>query len=838
MDTAIKAMGTTRVLLGGALLLSAMLLAAMTTWPQGAASWHLQDPSLHAVVETAGAVSALFVAVLLIAQCHQGMREALMYPVGLGFMAMGILDIFHALAGVASPGFVWLRGLAAFLGGLFPALSGLGWGPRLERLAAHRVVVIATSALGGFFLAHPDALPALDMRGGFVDPLNALNVAAGVLSFATAAYFAARYRRQPNADDLLFAGVYALLGCSAIIFPFSGLWSAPWWLWHALRLFAYGFSIHYMFGSHVSLLKGMKAEIRERTRVEAALRESEQQFRVLVEHAPEAIVLFDVGQNRLVDANTNAERLFGCDREELLRHSPDDFYRPPQPDELPPKESVRVRTEEALTGIPLVFERAIRNAQGKDVLCEVRLVKLPSADKKLVRGSYIDITERKEAQARIEFMAYHDALTGLPNRLLAKDHMELAMSFAERAHAQVALLFLDLDNFKTINDSLGHPVGDALLKAVATRLGESMRAPDTLARLGGDEFLIVLSDVRDAETITGMADAILERLAKPFDIEGQELTTSLSLGIAVYPDDGKDFETLLRKADTAMYHAKEAGKNTYRFHTEQMNVDAIEHLQMRNGLQKALARGELMLYYQPQIDLSTLAVTGVEALIRWNSPEGGPIPPMRFIPIAEDSGLIVPIGDWVLKEACRQAVAWRQAGLPELTVAVNLSAVQFRHGRLEKSVARALNESGLAANRLELELTESILIQDTENALATVRRLKAIGVKLSVDDFGTGYSSLAYLKRFDVDKLKIDQSFIRDMVDDPSDAAIVHAIIQMARSLNLAVIAEGVEDARMLAALREHGCDEAQGYHFAKPMPPEALAAYLSAMAEKPQGPA
>ncbi|MDA8383043.1 MAG: EAL domain-containing protein [Betaproteobacteria bacterium] len=829
-------MGTTRGLLGGALLLSAVVLAVLTTWSQGAATWRLQDPVLHAVVETAGAVSALFFAVLLIAQCHQDMREALLYPVALGFLAMGILDIFHALAGAASPGFVWLRSLGAFLGGLFPALSWLGWGPRLQQLAFHRAVVIATSALGAFFLAHPDALPALDMHGGFTEPLNALNLAAALLSLATFAYFTARYRRRPNADDLLFACVYAVLGCSSIIFPFSGLWDASWWLWHALRLVAYGFAVHYMFDSHVGLLRGMKAEIRERIRVEAALRENEQQFRVLVEQAPEAIVVFDVGRNRFVDANTNAERLFGCAREDLLRHAPDDFYPPQQPDELPPKESVRVRTEEALTGVPLVFERAIRNAQGKDVLCEVRLVKLPSADKKLVRGSYIDITERKEAQAQIEFMAYHDALTGLPNRLLAKDHMELAMSFAERAHAQVALLFLDLDNFKTINDSLGHPIGDALLKAVSARLGECLRAPDTLARQGGDEFLIVLSDVRDAETITAAAETILERLAKPFDIEGQELSTSLSLGIAVYPDDGTDFETLLRKADTAMYHAKEAGKNTYRFHTEQMNIDAVEHLQMRNGLRKALARGELVLYYQPQINLSTLAVTGVEALIRWNHPERGLIPPKRFIPIAEDSGLIVPIGEWVLREACRQAVAWRQAGLPELTVAVNLSAVQFRHGRLEKSVAQALNESGLAAHRMELELTESILIQDTENALATVRRLKAIGVKLSVDDFGTGYSSLAYLKRFDVDKLKIDQSFVRDMVDDPSDAAIVHAIIQMARSLHLAVIAEGVEDARMLAALREQACDEAQGYHFAEPMPPEALAAYLTSRREAPRG--
>jgi len=391
------------------------------------------------------------------------------------------------------------------------------------------------------------------------------------------------------------------------------------------------------------------------------------------------------------------------------------------------------------------------------------------------------------------------------------------------------LLFIDLDNFKEINDSLGHSIGDALLRAVARRLRDCLRATDSISRQGGDEFLIVLTDVSDSTDITGVMEKIMALQMEPFHIEGYELTSSLSVGITVYPDDGNDFETLLKKADTAMYHAKDAGRNTFRFFAEQMNIDAVEQLRMHQSLTKALERNEFALHYQPLIELASGAVVGAEALLRWHHPERGMVPPASFISCAEESGLIVPIGEWVLREACRQAVAWRAAGLPELVVAVNLSAVQFKRGDVEKSVSLALTESGLDPACLELELTESILIQDSENMLATVQRLKSLGVTLSIDDFGTGYSSLSYLKRFAVDRLKIDQSFIRDMVDDPIDAAIVYAIIQMAKALNLKTVAEGVEEERMLTLLRLHQCDWVQGYHFARPMPADEFARYLTA---------
>ncbi len=441
-----------------------------------------------------------------------------------------------------------------------------------------------------------------------------------------------------------------------------------------------------------------------------------------------------------------------------------------------------------------------------------------------------DITERKAAQEQVEFLAYHDALTGLPNRLLARERFEMAQAFSERLGSKAALIFLDLDNFKLINDSLGHGIGDLLLKTVAARLREALRDSDTLSRQGGDEFLIVLGEMPNLDAIRGIAEKILALMLETFSIEENELSISLSIGIAVYPEDGNDYDTLLKKADTAMYQSKIAGRNTYRFYVEQMNIDAIEHLQIRNNLRKGMERQEFVLHYQPQIDLSSDTVIGAEALVRWNHPELGMISPARFIPLAEESGMIIRLGEWVLEEACRQGMAWRAAGLPALVMAVNLSAVQFKHGDLEKTVIRALSQSGLDPALLELELTESILISDTEKVLVMVQRLKALGIKLSIDDFGTGYSSLSYLKRFAVDKLKIDQSFVRDMSNDPNDAIIVRTIIQMAKSLNLKTIAEGVETQRQLAMLGLQRCDEAQGYYFAKPMPADEFAMYLVGM--------
>ena len=439
-----------------------------------------------------------------------------------------------------------------------------------------------------------------------------------------------------------------------------------------------------------------------------------------------------------------------------------------------------------------------------------------------------DITERKLAQERAEFLSYHDALTGLPNQLLLKDRLQQAIAFSNTTGTKLALLIIDLDRFKTINDFLGHAAGDRLLVEVASRLSRRVRSTDTVSRQGGDEFHLLLTNLAEPDAIVTFLGELMDSMQQPYEIEGRELTISVSVGIAIYPEDGADFEALLKKADMAMYRAKDSGRNAYRFYNQEMNEDAVEQITMHAGLWRAVEAEQFVLHYQPQFELPGGRLIGAEALIRWNHPDLGLVSPGRFIPVAEETGLIVQIGDWVLGEACREAAKWRDAGAPDLVVAVNLSAVQFKRGDIERSITRALAESGLDPAQLELELTESILIRDSEHMLSTVKRLKHMGIKLSIDDFGTGYSSLSYLKRFEVDKLKIDQTFVRDLVSNSEDAAIVRAIVQMAHSLGLKTIAEGVETQQVLDALGGFGCDEVQGYWCGRPVPAEAFMAFLA----------
>jgi diguanylate cyclase (GGDEF)-like protein/PAS domain S-box-containing protein len=445
-----------------------------------------------------------------------------------------------------------------------------------------------------------------------------------------------------------------------------------------------------------------------------------------------------------------------------------------------------------------------------------------------------DITERKAAEERIQFLAYYDALTGLPNRTLLQDRLAKAVASARRRKDKVALLFLDLDRFKNVNDSLGHSVGDLLLQEVGERLKRFGREQDTIARLGGDEFLVVVNSVKDVSDAAVAADRLAKSMTAGFVIQEHPLTVTCSLGISIFPEHGADGETLIKNADAAMYCAKEKGRNNFQFFTEDMNAQVVERLTLESSLRLALDKKELFLMYQPQIEIATGRIIGLEALARWQHPELGLVPPDKFIRIAENIGLIMPIGEWVLRTACSQARKWQDDGLTAVSIAVNVSAVQFRQENFCELIRRVLKETGLAPQYLELELTESLLLANADVMLSVIKELNAMGVTLAIDDFGTGYSNFGYLKQFRVSKLKIDRSFVRDVAVNPDDAAITTAIISMARSLNLKVIAEGVEDEAQMSFLRAHQCDEIQGYYFSKPLAVDQVADKLRGDSAEP----
>ena len=434
-----------------------------------------------------------------------------------------------------------------------------------------------------------------------------------------------------------------------------------------------------------------------------------------------------------------------------------------------------------------------------------------------------DITDRKMIQQRIQHLAYHDNLTGLPNRSLLQDRLAHSIAHAERSNRKVGVLFIDLDNFKNINDTLGHDVGDELLRQVSLRLTECIRLEDTIARQGGDEFIILLDSLEEGRGASVVAQKVLNALRQPFVLGGTEQHVSGSLGIALFPDDGADAQTLLKSADTAMFHGKAAGKNTYQFFTSQMNIAVKRRMLLETALRRAVMLKSFALHYQPQVNLETGEIVGLEALVRWKSEDGTTLLPGDFIAVAEETGLINEMGEWVLREGCRQAKEWQDAGLAPRLMAINLSARQFSDKGFLEMVNRVLDDSGLQPQWLELEITESQVMRQTEGMIMLLNQLSEMGVKLAIDDFGTGYSSLSYLKRLPIQKLKIDQSFVRDITVDPNDAAIVVAIISMARSLELETIAEGVETAGQLALLRSKGCRIGQGFYFSRPVPAASL---------------
>ncbi|MFA5516451.1 MAG: EAL domain-containing protein [Desulfuromonadales bacterium] len=468
-------------------------------------------------------------------------------------------------------------------------------------------------------------------------------------------------------------------------------------------------------------------------------------------------------------------------------------------------------------------------------LLTISVVRAASGEIEFHIGNFTDITLRKESEEQIRHMAHHDALTGLPNRLHVQIVLERAIATARREREEVAVMFIDLDRFKIINDTLGHSAGDALLVEVGGRIRSLLRDSDVVARLGGDEFVVVITGEPNFSGAGHLAKRIIAALARPYEVDGHRLHNTASIGIAIFPQDGENVETLMKCADTAMYHAKNEGRSRFHFYTENMNLTAREHLVMENSLHTALQRDEFVVHYQPQADLATGQLVGAEALIRWMHPERGLVSPVEFIPVAEESGLILPIGEWVLRRVCAQIREWREAGLPPIPVAVNLSARQFRQDNLAEHIGGILDEYGLQPAEIELEITESTAMEHADAAAAVLHTLHRAGFGIAIDDFGTGYSSLSYLKRFPVDKLKIDRSFIMDIPADSNDAAIAQAVIQMASGLGLKVIAEGVETEVQRNFLRERGCHFMQGFWYSKPLDAATFSEFLqNSFAAKP----
>ena len=552
-----------------------------------------------------------------------------------------------------------------------------------------------------------------------------------------------------------------------------------------------------------------------------SLRDSEEQYRRLAESSPDAILIHQ--GLRIVFVNRAMITLMRARGAADLIGKPSTFMLRAESAAASQQRSQKLYAGEAQPRV----EREYIRLDGTPVQVEVAAAPLMVEHRPAALVTVRDITERKLSEERIQYLATHDPVTGLPNRNLIQDRIAQAMHHARRSNQQIALLYVDLDRFKVVNDGYGHAVGDALLKAVGERLSDLVRESDTVAHQGGDEFLILLGEVRKHIDVHVVAQKVLDALNKSFMLDGREVFVTASIGASVYPQDGSTADALIGNADVAMYRAKDLGRNNFQFFTREMSDETHSRIALETKLRVAIVQDHLRLVYQPKADLATGRVTGCEALLRWDDPELGSVSPSRFIPIAEDSGLIVAIGDWVLRTACAQNRAWQAAGLPPVTMSVNISARQFLQHDVVAWVQRVLAESGLAPDQLELELTESLIAKDTERAVATVNQLKDAGVKFAIDDFGTGYSSLSYLKRFRVDTLKIDQSFVRNMLSDADDATIARAIIALAHNLRMRAVAEGVETAEQVQFLRLIHCDSIQGYFFGRPVPEREFAEML-----------
>ncbi|MBB5214204.1 EAL domain-containing protein [Parapusillimonas granuli] len=799
---------------GGFRLIAALALAlAPVLWlsvsPQHA--WPVV-PETYLPIHTAMEVFSVVVSAMIFAMGWHSFEHrtpAAVAVLSTGFLMVGLLDIGHLLSFPGMPDFVTPssveKGIEFWLAARFIsaaailAVAAMPWSwicPPSMRYASLALGMGLVGLVFWVILFHPSYIPDTHIEGRGLTPLK---IAAEYLVIGM--YLLAAFLLLPRASNegdqrrggyLAIAAVILALGelCFTMYFEAQDLANL---LGHVYKVVGCVYLYRAIFVS------GVNEPYQRLQRSREQLRQSESKFRDLMEFAPDAIFLIDQA-GRMQVVNARAESLFGFARGRALG-SPVSQFIPSWPQ------------------CPLDSDVLCRNSSGQIFHAEISRGVLEADGGALTMAIVRDLTERRKLESALVDQLSHDAMTGLPNRSLILSKLAEAMLRSRLSRHMVAVLFLDLDFFKKVNDTFGHAQGDEVLHETVRRIKSQLTDDELVARQSGDEFIVVQSAVKDISEVSELAERLLKIMRVPFSIQGHDVFLSVSIGIAVYQNDETSEEGLLHKAHLALTNVKSDARNNYRYHAPDMERGLKEKVAIEGLLRQAIDKNELLLHYQPRICMRTGVLKGVEALVRWQQPKLGMIPPGEFIPVAEESGLIDSIGTWVLQEACAQAVAWREQGLGKLRVAVNLSPRQFHYANLVAQVQGILAQAGLEPDHLEIEITESAVMKDTESAINTLHLLKELGVVVSVDDFGTGYSSLSYLKLFPIDILKIDQSFVRDMLDNPSDAAIAKAIIALGQSLRLTVVAEGVETRGQAQSLKALGCDEMQGYYFSRPVP-------------------
>jgi diguanylate cyclase (GGDEF)-like protein/PAS domain S-box-containing protein len=743
------------------------------------------------------------------------------------FFGVAVLDFSHIISYDGMPDFVtpsgadkgidfWLAarllssiGLISFL--FFPIKS---LSSKVYNYLLLGIILIYIGAIHWLVLFNYDLIPHLFfMQDQGLTPLK-VNTEYTIIAFnlitAMILFYRMRYPQPYHAAALL--GATCIMAMSEFFFTlYADVTDVYNILGHIYKAVAYLFIYRAIF---VTTVEKPYKELEES---QNQLRDKNQLLNSIIDNIPHMIFLKSASELRYVLFNKGGEKLFGLDNDALIGRNDYDFFPKEQADFFAKKDRETLQSNDLLD-IP---EESIETSQGTRILHTKKIsLRNEAGLPQFLLGISEDITQRKQAEDRIEKLAHYDQLTGLPNRILLSDRIKYLLNHAQRNNESLAVMLLDLDHFKSINDTLGHTVGDQLLIEIAKRLKAAIGGEDTVSRSSGDEFIFLFPDT-DANMAMHIATKLISEVSIPATISQHELVITPSIGIAIYPFDGENFETLLKNADTAMYQTKRFSRNSFQFFTPEMQLNSARDLQLENALRYALQRNELQLHYQPQISTQDGKIIGAEALLRWTHPELGVISPAEFIPIAENSGQIIQIGEWVLRTAVNQMKAWQESGFAPMIIAVNLSAVQFQQSNLIELVTNILDEVQLPHEYLELELTEAITMNDPQSAIDIMNKLHDNGIRMSIDDFGTGYSSLSYLKQFKVYKLKIDQSFIRNIADDLEDQGIVKAIIQMAKSLGLQTIAEGVETAEQLAFLRDNHCNEIQGHYYSKAIPAE-----------------